>query len=86
MAIYEEPMYACRCDVCNERWRNSETGVIAYTDIGTLRDELSTEDWIEYDEKFYCPDCCDIDDDGVLSVNMYKVRMNKLKKITNAEK
>lgn len=83
MAIHERIMYSCVCDACGDLWRDDHSGYIAFDDISSLKDYIETDDWREHNNKWYCPDCYNIDDDDIFTVDLYKARMSKIMKLKN---
>lgn len=79
MGIYNIEMFSCSCDI----WSNRDTGVIAYTDEASLKDEIGNDEWYEHDGKWHCPDCYEIDDEDEFKVDLYKSRMQKVMKLLN---
>lgn len=55
-------MYSVVCDRCGKTY-NENDGVIAWLDEGTARGQALESEWIEIEDKHYCPDCYEFNDE-----------------------
>ena len=55
-------MYSVVCDRCGKTY-NENDGVIAWLDEGTARGQALELEWIEIEDKHYCPDCYEFNDE-----------------------
>lgn len=69
--IKEEKMFTIICDGCG-RDVCEGTEFSAWNDAGYVQDEAKEENWINEDDKHYCPDCYEYDDDDNLFVKLKK--------------
>lgn len=53
-------MYSVICDRCGKIY-GEDDGIIAWPEICTAREQVMENDWIEVDNKHYCPDCYEFD-------------------------
>lgn len=67
MAIFEEKSYGAKCDVCGELFEDPVTGFSIYVDKDSTIDNAQDEGWYIKDNKCYCPDCHEIDEDEELT-------------------
>ena len=54
-------MYSVVCDRCGKTY-NENDGVIAWLDEGTARGQALESEWVEIEDKHYCPDCYEFND------------------------
>jgi hypothetical protein len=63
--IKKVEMYTVICDGCGKD-SNSDTAYAAWSDITGAEDVAACSDWEKDDEKHYCPDCYEYDDNDEL--------------------
>lgn len=66
--IFERKMYSCQCDICGKEWRDEDTGFVAFTDEGHLKEEVMNCNWHSEFNVQYCTECHYFDDDDNLIV------------------
>ena len=54
-------MYSVVCDRCGKTFEAD--GIIAWTDICSVREQAMESEWVEIGDNHYCPDCYDFDDE-----------------------
>ena len=54
-------MYSVVCDRCGKSFIDEFNGIVAWLDEGTAKEQAMENDWIEIDNKHYCPDCYEFD-------------------------
>ena len=59
-------MYGVVCDNCNKGCIDEDNGFVAWSDESSAKDNAIDSEWIEENEKHYCPDCFEYDDDDNL--------------------
>jgi len=65
--IKEVKMYTLICDRCGKDV-NEDCDISAWSDIEPSIDNAYNEGWCLEDDKHYCPNCYDVDDDGFMTV------------------
>lgn len=61
--IREVKMYAVACDGCGETFIEPETEFCAFTDECSARTAALNAEWVEINDKHYCPNCYHFDDE-----------------------
>lgn len=61
MGINKRMYYDMYCDGCGRSL--ADDSECSFEDTDCLRDVAIESDWHEIDDKWYCPDCCHIDDE-----------------------
>lgn len=60
--IIEEMMYACGCDRCEKVFEGHDYSF--WADKRFAIEQATDDDWIEIEDKQYCPDCYEWNEDG----------------------
>ena len=53
-------MYSVICDRCGKIYRDDS--IIAWSDEGTAKEQALESEWVEIEDKHYCPDCYEFDE------------------------
>lgn len=61
--IREVKMYQAVCDVCGKAHVNEFLGYCAWVDESSAVEDAYEEGWTEIDDKLYCPDCYEYDEE-----------------------
>lgn len=61
--IKEVKMYSVVCDRCGKTFIDEFNGIAAWLDEGTAKEQAMESEWAEIDDKHYCPDCYELDDE-----------------------
>lgn len=61
--IKEVKMYSVICDRCGKAFIDEFNGIMAWLDEGTAKEQAMESEWTEIDDKHYCPDCYEFDDE-----------------------
>lgn len=64
--IIEIPMFTVECDRCKKLYSTDEYA--GWNDINYAWECASDAEWEDVDDKHYCPNCFDRDDDGEIIV------------------
>lgn len=54
-------MYQCVCDGCGKAYVDECNGYVAWSDETGARTSANEDVWIQIDDKDYCPDCYEYD-------------------------
>ena len=66
---HEEKCVSITCDNCGETYTNDHSGFSWFPNNSDAYEEAGDDGWHETeDEKHYCPDCHEIDDDDNLII------------------
>lgn len=64
--IKEIESYSLVCDNCGETYRHKWTNYALWFDESAPLEYASEEGWIEHEDKHYCPECHEVDDDNIV--------------------
>jgi hypothetical protein len=64
--IHEVECYSVTCDNCKEPFVEECTCFSIWNDKNIAHESATNSGWIDEDDKLYCPDCCEYDDDDKL--------------------
>jgi hypothetical protein len=64
--------YTVKCDNCGKLYADEYSGYSAWNDENGAMEYASEADWIKEDDKHYCPDCYEYDDDDNLIIKPVK--------------
>lgn len=81
MSIITNVFYAVKCDRCGELHENFDDSSF-YFDKNSALEDIENDEWIEQDNKHYCPNCYIVDEetDDIQVKSPYPVTMEKLKR------
>ena len=65
--IQKVTMYTVICDNCGKD-SNADSDFSCWNDMGWAQEEALESDWIKEEDKHYCPDCYEYDDDDNLVI------------------
>jgi hypothetical protein len=74
--IKELKMFTVVCDNCGKD-SNEGTEYSCWADESQAKEMASNADWIEEDDKDYCPECFSYDDDDNLIIKPIKNKTNE---------
>ena len=66
--------YTVQCDNCGKLYADEQNGFSAWNDADWAMEYASEDNWTEEDDKHYCPDCYDYDDEDnfiIKNANVY---------------
>ena len=72
----EVKMFTVVCDNCGKD-SNEGTEYSCWTDESQAREVASNSDWINEDDKDYCPDCFEYDDEDNLIIKPITLQSKK---------
>ena len=55
-------MYSVICDRCGKIYDRDDS-IIAWSDEGTAKEQALESEWVEIEDKHYCPDCYEFNDE-----------------------
>ena len=70
-------MYSVVCDRCGKTFIDEFNGIIAWLEEGTAKEQAMESEWAEIDDKHYCQDCYEFDDELDKSVPKKKGDKNE---------
>ena len=82
-------MYSVVCDRCGKPFIDEFNGIVAWLDEGTAKEQAMESEWAEIDDKHYCPDCYEFDDEldeYVPKKNMEASKKDAVKKFNHRKK
>ena len=56
-------MYSVICDRCGKTFIDEFNGIVAWSDEGTAKEQALESEWVEIEDKHYCPDCYEYNDE-----------------------
>lgn len=71
MAISEVECFMVECDHCKDMFENSE-GFSIFVDQGSAKEECRDADWLIENNKCYCPNCYDYDENDNIIIKTKK--------------
>jgi hypothetical protein len=73
--IHEVKMYSATCDNCSKAWEDTDSGFVALNCQQGMRDNLIDSEWyVTEDDKCYCSDCVELDDDDNLVIDKTRTK------------
>ena len=81
MAIFEEKMYGIACDNCSEICEDDEGHNVWPDKESAIVNALEWGDWIEHEDKYYCPECYEMDDNDCIIIKSKKNEETKERSI-----
>ena len=72
MAIFEEKMYGIACDNCSEICEDDEGHNVWPDKESAIVNALEWGDWIEHEDKYYFPECYEMDDKDCIIIKSKK--------------
>ena len=72
--IKEVKSYALICDNCGKTYIENYHDYSVWLEPDTAIEEAEYEDWIEHEDKHYCPNCYELDDDDNIVIKNNKVK------------
>ena len=72
--IKEVKSYSLICNNCGETYRHKWTNYALWFDESAPLEYASEEGWIEHENKHYCPNCYEIDNDDNVIIKERDVR------------
>jgi Zn finger protein HypA/HybF involved in hydrogenase expression len=70
--IQKVEMFTIKCDNCGKLYEDEHQGFCAWNYEGAAWEYASEENWIREDDKHYCPNCYEYDDDDNLIIKPVK--------------
>ena len=56
-------MYSVICNRCGKSFIDEFNGIVAWSDEGTAKEQALESEWVEIEDKHYCPDCYEFNDE-----------------------